>query len=99
MEEKFERWDVFARGLKSSRISEYPPSSFHIWGRILVYATALGMADKVRAHLSELDDLTLKYVEEMEGIGRSTTLVYASASGLRNLSKHGSRGGYSRRSS
>ncbi len=99
MEEKFEKWDAFARGLKSSRISEYPPSSVQIWGRILVYATALGMADKVRKHLSELDDLTLRYVEEMEGVGRSTSLVYASASGLRNLSKHGSRRGYSRRSS
>lgn len=99
MEEKFARWDAFARGLKSSRIKEYPPSSVQIWGRILVYATALGMADKVKKHLSELDDLTLKYVEEMEEVSRSTGLVYVSAIGLNNLSKYGNRSGYSSRSS
>ncbi len=97
--ERFERWDAFARGLKSSRIKEYPPSSALIWGEILVYATALGLADKVKRHLSELDTLTMRKIERMQHVATTTYVFYKSANGTRNLSKYGNRGGFKSSSS
>jgi uncharacterized membrane protein len=98
-EKEFELWDAFARGLKSSRIKEYPPSSVIIWGKILVYATALGLAGKVKKHLSELDALTAKRMEAMEEVRGSSYVFYASAIGISNLGKYGNRQGFSSRSS
>ncbi|MBN1169797.1 DUF2207 domain-containing protein [Candidatus Micrarchaeota archaeon] len=98
-EEKFEKWDAFRRGLQSSRIKEYPPSSVAIWDRILVYATAMGLAKKVEKHFPELDDLTRKRMEKMEGIMASSFVFYSSATSLSNLSRHGNRSGFSRSSS
>jgi uncharacterized membrane protein len=104
LDEEYGGWDAFRRGLQSSRIKEYPPSSAVIWGEILVYATALGLAERVKRHLSELDAFTLKRVEEMERVRRSSYVFYGSALGVRNLSKYGNRsgvrsGGFSGRSS
>ena len=97
--EEFERWDAFARSLKSSRIKDYPPSSVVIWGNILVYATPLGMADKVKAHLSELDDLVVKRIEKMMKINRSSYRIYSSAALISTISKSHSGSGFSTRSS
>ncbi|MEW6722997.1 MAG: DUF2207 domain-containing protein [Candidatus Micrarchaeota archaeon] len=99
MEERFGRWYAFQKGLESSRIKEYPPSAALIWGRILVYATALGMADKVKKHLSELDALTRERIEEMDVVRRRSVVFYASGMALGNLSKYGNRSGFSSRSS
>ncbi len=98
-EEKFEQWDAFARGLKSSRIKEYPPASVAIWGSILVYATALGLADKVKKHLSELDDITLHNIENLDNIRAASVPVFVSARGVSNLKTFGNRQGFSNRSS
>ncbi len=92
-EAQFAQWDAFSRAVKSSSLKEEPPSSVLIWGEILVYANALGLADKVKKHLSELDDLLAKKVEKMDGIRTSSYLFYSSAWGVRNLSKYGNRSG------
>ncbi|AMK15240.1 DUF2207 domain-containing protein [Methanobrevibacter olleyae] len=43
-----EKWDKFKKFLKDySLIKEHPPESIAIWNKYLVYATALGVADKV----------------------------------------------------
>ena len=98
-EEEFERWDAFKRGLQSSRIREYPPSSVAIWDRIIVYATAMGLAKKVEKHFSELDEITRKRMETMEKVTTKSFVFYSSATGLSNLSKYGNRSGFSSRSS
>ncbi|MBN2477866.1 DUF2207 domain-containing protein [Candidatus Micrarchaeota archaeon] len=90
---EYSQWKGFSDAIKSGRMEEYPPSSVIIWGKILVYATALGLADKVKKHLSELDSFLVKQVEDMERISRKTTLFYTSAFALSNLSKYGSRSG------
>lgn len=96
---KYARWVAFKRALGSSRIKEYPPSAAVIWGEILVYATALGMADKVKNHLSELDDLTLMKIENLEKVRNISYVYYGSAVRLRSVSIPKSRGGFSRGSS
>jgi len=93
MRETFGRWDAFSRAVKASRLKEYPPSSAVIWGEILVYATALGMADKVKRHLSELDALTTKRLETLETVRKASHHYYLSAWGVYNLRKYGSRAG------
>ena len=98
-EKKFEEWDAFARGLKSSRIKEYPPSSVAIWGSILVYATALGLADKVKKHLSELDEITLHRIEELDKVRQTSVPMFLYARQTSNLKKYGNRQGFSSRSS
>lgn len=98
-QDKFEQWDAFARGLKSSRIKEYPPSSVAIWGSILVYATALGLADKVKKHLSELDGITLHKMEELDKIRATSVPVFVYARETSNLKTYGNRQGFSSRSS
>lgn len=106
LREEYERWDAFARGVKASRLKEYPPSSAVIWGGILAYATALGMAKKVKRHMSELDALTAERLKDLEKVGAASGRYYASAWALHNLKKYGSRsgpasrhGGFSSRSS
>jgi uncharacterized membrane protein len=43
------KWQNFKRFIKDfSLIKEYPPESVAVWNQYLVYATALGVADKVR---------------------------------------------------
>jgi uncharacterized membrane protein len=101
-EKKYAKWAAFERALKSSRIKEHPPSSVVIWGKILVYATALGMTSRVKEHLSELDKLTLKRIEDMDQVRIVSYTFYSSAIRVSNLSKHGSRkgkGGFSKSSS
>lgn len=93
MEDEYSRWDAFRRGVEASRLKEYPPSSAVIWGEILVYATALGMADKVKRHLSELDSLTARRMERMEKVGSSSVRFYAAALAVHNLKTYGTRGG------
>ncbi len=95
MEEDFARWDAFARAVKSSRLREYPPSSAVIWGEILVYASALGLADKVKRHMSELDALAARRIDDLETVRRSSRQYYLSAWGAYNLGKYGSRSGAS----
>ncbi len=94
-EDEFASWQAFERGVKASRLKEYPPSSVAIWGRILVYATALGMADKVKKHLSELDSLTAKRLESMDSVRRSSYVYYASGIAASNLAAYGNRAGAS----
>ncbi|MFH1520840.1 MAG: DUF2207 domain-containing protein [Candidatus Micrarchaeota archaeon] len=93
MEDEYSRWDGFVRAVKSSRLKEYPPESTLIWGEVLVYATAIGLADKVKKHLSELNKLTLEKIEEMDEIRLSSIRFYTSALALNNLRKYGSRRG------
>jgi len=93
MREQFGRWDAFGRAVKASRLKEYPPSSAVIWGEILVYAAALGMADKVKAHMSELDALTSKRLERLEEVRMSSRHFYHSAWALHNLRHYGNRHG------
>ncbi len=90
---EFARWDAFSRAVKSSSLREEPPSSALIWGEILAYATALGLAGKVKRHLSELDDLVAKKVEKLDSVRTSAYVFYSSAWGVRNLSKYGNRSG------
>jgi uncharacterized membrane protein len=53
--EKLE-WDAFARHLKDfSRIKEYAPQDINMWGKWLVYGTALGEGKKVARAMEELD--------------------------------------------
>lgn len=93
MRDEYTRWDAFYRAVKSSRLKEYPPGSAVIWGDILVYATALDLADKVKHHLSELDSLTVKRLERMDRVRKSSFHYYSSALALYNLKTYGRRSG------
>lgn len=47
------KWEAFKKYLQDfSLIKEYPPESVVVWNKYLVYATALGVADKVRKSMS-----------------------------------------------
>jgi uncharacterized membrane protein len=92
-EKEYAQWDGFARAVKASTLKTQPPSSALIWGEILVYANALGLADKVKKHLSELDSLIVKRVESMDHVRLRTHHFYYSAMAVSNLSKYGSRSG------
>ncbi|MCX7731538.1 MAG: DUF2207 domain-containing protein, partial [Candidatus Caldatribacterium sp.] len=49
------RWKNFARFLSEySLLTEYPPASVVLWEAYLVYATALGLGEKVHEHLRRL---------------------------------------------
>ncbi len=101
--EEYEKWDAFRRGAQASRLKEYPPGSAVIWGEILTYATAIGLADKVKRHLSELNILLPPRLENVQRVTPHFHSFYASAFAVSNLSKYGSRhgstGGFSSRSS
>lgn len=92
-EKEYSQWDAFARAVKASSLKGEPPSSALIWGEILVYANALGLAGKVKKHLSELDSFIAKRIEKMDRVRTRTYVFYSSAFALRNLSKYGSRSG------
>ncbi len=93
MRDEYSKWDAFARAIKSSRLKEYPPSSAVIWGEILVYATALEMAEKVKKNFSELDAVTSKRLESLDVVRRSSYRYYDSAIGLYYLKTYGNRSG------
>ena len=49
-----DKWENFKKYLKDySLIKEYPPESVQVWGRYLVYATALGCADEVNKNMKK----------------------------------------------
>ncbi|MCD6160060.1 MAG: DUF2207 domain-containing protein [Kosmotoga sp.] len=53
--EYYLKWKNFENYLKDySLLSEYPPSSVILWEEYLVYATALGIAEEVRKHMSKI---------------------------------------------
>jgi uncharacterized membrane protein len=87
------KWDAFYRGLQASRIKEHPPASAVIWGDILKYGTALGLAEKVKTHLSELDSALAHKVEVMDNAALSSMKFYASAIAVHNLGRYGNRAG------
>ena len=91
--EEFGKWDAFARAVKASRLKEYPPSSAVIWGEIIVYAAAMGLADKVKQHMSELDSLTTKRLERLDTARKSSRHYFASAWAIYNLKTYGHRAG------
>ena len=90
---QYEKWDAFSRAVRASSLKRVPPSGALIWGEILAYATVLGIADKVKKHLSELDEFLAKKVEKLDTVRTSSYAFYVSAWGVRNLSKYGNRGG------
>ena len=92
-EDKFNKWDAFVRAVKASRLKEYPPASTVIWGEILVYATALGLAIKVHKHFSELDSLITQRMEKLQTVTLGTYSYYGSALALNNLARYGNRSG------
>ncbi len=92
----YAQWEAFYRGLKSSQIKKYPPASAVIWGRILTYATALGMADKVEKHLSELEPLFAKKIKKIDNIALTSMAYYSSSMGMYNLATFGNRSGIQR---
>ena len=50
--ETYYKWKNFERYIKEySLISQRPPASVQIWGRYMVYATALGCADKATKNM------------------------------------------------
>jgi len=101
--DEFEKWDAFRRGAQASRLKGYPPGSAVIWGEILTYATAIGLAEKVKKHLSELNILLPPRLENVQKVTPHFHSFYASAFAVSNLSKYGNRygstGGFSSHSS
>lgn len=52
--EFYDKWKNFERYIKDySLIKEYPPASVQVWGKYLVYATALGCADEVSKNMKK----------------------------------------------
>ncbi len=92
-ETEYAQWDAFARAVKSSRLKTYPPGSVVIWGDILVYATALGLAGRVSRHFSQLDSLTLKRLQQMDSVRLSSYSFYTSSLAASNLATYGDRAG------
>ena len=95
MKTKFDKWAGFMRAVTASRLKTYPPASAVIWDDILVYATALGLADKVEKHLSELKVFNIEKIEKIERVRTSVVTYYAAAYAVKNLSKYGNRSGRS----
>ncbi len=93
MRDEYAKWDAFARAVASSRLKEYPPSFASIWGGVLVYATALDMADKVKKHFSELGVLAKGRLASLDRVTASSYVFYTSAWGVYNLKTYGSRYG------
>jgi len=59
--EYYLKWKNFKRFLLDfSALPQYPPESIVIWEDYLVYATALGIADKVEKHLKKLAPKEIK---------------------------------------
>ena len=52
--EYHDKWKNFEKYLKDySLIKEHPPASIEIWGKYLVYAAAMGCADKVTENMKK----------------------------------------------
>lgn len=67
--EYHDRWKAFEKYIRDySMIEEYPPASIQVWGRYLVYATALGCA-------KEVSDNMFKY---FESVNMSNDYLYES---------------------
>ncbi len=92
-EADYAQWDAFARAVKSSRLKTYPPGSVVIWGNILVYATALGLADRVSRHFSQLDSLALKRMQQLDSVRVSSYAFYSSSLAASNLATYGNKSG------
>jgi len=90
---KFEKWAGFVRAVRASRLKTYPPASAIIWDDIIVYATALGMADKVKKHLSELKSFDIERFDRLDEIRLASCAYYTSAYRLNLLATYGSRSG------
>jgi uncharacterized membrane protein len=77
----YDRWNNFKKYLLDySLIKERPPASIQVWGKYLVYATALGCADEVRKNMVKyfkdenvsnevLNDLAVLYLANNYGFG------------------------------
>lgn len=101
---EFEKWSGFENAIRSSRLKEYPPSSIEIWGEILVYATALGLADKVKTHLSELGKFSaedLSKINKLDTVRFASYAFYSSTTRVHNVANPAPRssGSYSSHSS
>ena len=68
-----DKWKNFENYLNDySLIKEYPPQSVQVWGRYLVYATALGCADEVTKNMKKyFKDINVSqsYIDEYDIIG------------------------------
>lgn len=68
-----DKWKNFENYLNDySLIKEYPPQSVQVWGRYLVYATALGCADEVTKNMKKyFKDINMSqsYIDEYDVIG------------------------------
>ncbi len=52
--EMHDKWESFGNYIKDySLIKDYPPASIQVWGRYLVYAVALGDAEKVHDNMKK----------------------------------------------
>jgi uncharacterized membrane protein len=77
----YDRWNNFKKYLLDySLIKERPPASIQVWGKYIVYATALGCADEVRKNMVKyfkdenvsnevLNDLAVLYLANNYGFG------------------------------
>lgn len=65
-----DKWKNFEKYIKDfSLIKERPPESIKVWGRILVYATALGCADEVTKNMKKYIkyyDIPETYLDEFD---------------------------------
>ncbi len=93
MKQKFAKWAAFMSAIKASRLKEYPPASAVIWDDIIVYATVLGLAEKVEKHLSELKAFDIRKIERIDKVRTSVFTYYVAAHSVSNLSKYGRRSG------
>ena len=68
-----DKWKNFENYLNDySLIKEYPPASIQVWGRYLVYATALGCADEVSENMKKYFkevNMSQSYIDEYDVVG------------------------------
>ena len=78
-----DKWKNFEKYITDfSLIKEHPPASVDIWGKYLVYAAALGCADKVSENMRkylDLNDLSQDY------INHSDVLYFSYFGGLNHM--------------
>jgi len=102
--EFYMKWENFGKFLSEfSLLSDYPPQSIVVWEEYLVYATALGIADKVESALKKLvprevwenqSTHSYMYTAAMFGIGREfTSLRNTAVTTVNKSSSGGSTGG------
>jgi len=69
----YEKWEAFGNFLKDfSQMERYPPKSIVLWEHFIVYATALGIADKVIKNMQ-----LIIQKEEVESLGIYAYLAVA----------------------